>query len=222
MKMDVEYTRRTIVVCVAALALYGAVVVGSPSAVPSPSASLEGARRKPYAAVAFDYFVLFNPDSVVSAVERVFPGKGRAFTDIWRTRQFEYSWLRSLAGRYVDFSVVTEDALVYAASTMKVRLTVAEKRQLLDAYLQLAPWPDGVGEVRFLWVDEPSRHTGIGSRLLRAAEEEARSRGCYKMVLSTHSFQAPDFYLKHGYVVAGEFSEYPRGHRSIFLEKLLR
>ena len=42
------------------------------------------------------------------------------------------------------------------------------------------------------------------------------------MVLSTHSFQAPDFYLKHGYVVAGEFSEYPRGHRSIFLEKLLR
>ena len=79
----------------------------------------------------------------------------------------------------------------------------------------------GVAEVRFLWVDEPKRHTGIGSRLLWAAENEARARGCRKIVLSTHSFQAPDFYAKRGYCVAGEFSEYPRGHRSIFLEKSL-
>ena len=79
----------------------------------------------------------------------------------------------------------------------------------------------GVAEVRFLWIDERRRHAGIGSRLLRAAEDEARTRGCRKMVLSTHSFQAPDFYCKHGYVVVGEFSEYPQGHRSIFLEKLL-
>ena len=47
------------------------------------------------------------------------------------------------------------------------------------------------------------------------------ARGCRKIVLSTHSFQAPGFYGKHGYIVAGEFSEYPRGHRSIFLEKIL-
>jgi GNAT superfamily N-acetyltransferase len=79
----------------------------------------------------------------------------------------------------------------------------------------------GVAEVRFLWVEQSRRHTGIGSRLLRAAEDEARSRGCSKIVLSTHSFQAPDFYLKHGYVVAGQFSDYPRGHSSIFLEKHL-
>jgi chromate reductase len=79
----------------------------------------------------------------------------------------------------------------------------------------------GVAEIRFLWVDEAKRHTGIGSRLLRAAEDEARARGCRKIVLSTHSFQAPDFYRMHGYIVAGEFSDYPRGHRSIFLEKTL-
>jgi len=80
----------------------------------------------------------------------------------------------------------------------------------------------GVCEIRFLWVDEPRRHTGIGSRLLSAAEEEARSRGCRKIVLSTHSFQAPDFYFKNGFVVTGEFANYPQGHRSIFLEKQLR
>jgi ribosomal protein S18 acetylase RimI-like enzyme len=79
----------------------------------------------------------------------------------------------------------------------------------------------GVCEVRFLWVDEARRHTGVGSCLLQAAEEEAVARGCKKIVLSTHSFQAPDFYRKHGYVIAGEFSDYPQGHRSIFLEKRL-
>jgi GNAT superfamily N-acetyltransferase len=79
----------------------------------------------------------------------------------------------------------------------------------------------GVAEVRFLWVDAAKRHTGVGSQLLQAAEEEARSRGCNKVVLSTHSFQAPDFYRRHGYVFAGGFSEYPRGHRSIFFEKSL-
>lgn len=79
----------------------------------------------------------------------------------------------------------------------------------------------GVAEVRFLWVDASKRHAGVGSQLLQAAEEEARSRGCQKVVLSTHSFQAPDFYRRHGYVIAGEFAEYPRGHRSIFLEKPL-
>jgi GNAT superfamily N-acetyltransferase len=80
----------------------------------------------------------------------------------------------------------------------------------------------GVAEVRFLWVDESRRHRGIGSRLLRAAEDEARARGCTKIVLSTHTFQAPDFYRKHRYVIAGTFAEYPRGHGSIFLEKDLR
>ena len=79
----------------------------------------------------------------------------------------------------------------------------------------------GVAEIRFLWVDEAKRHSGVGSRLLRAAEDEARARGCRKIVLSTHSFQAPGFYCRHGYVIAGEFSEYPQGHRSIFLEKPL-
>jgi len=80
----------------------------------------------------------------------------------------------------------------------------------------------GVGEVRFLWVAESKRHGGVGGRLLRAAEDEARARGCSKIVLSTHSFQAPGFYLKHGFVVTGTFSNYPRGYSSIFLEKTLR
>jgi GNAT superfamily N-acetyltransferase len=79
----------------------------------------------------------------------------------------------------------------------------------------------GCCEVKFLWVEEAARRSGTGTRLLGAAEQEARSRGCDKIVLSTHSFQAPDFYRKLGYVVAGQFSDYPRGHSQIFLEKPL-
>jgi ribosomal protein S18 acetylase RimI-like enzyme len=79
----------------------------------------------------------------------------------------------------------------------------------------------GVAEVRFLWVDESQRHAGVGRGLLRAAEEEARLRGCRKIVLSTHSFQAPDFYRKCGFIVVGEYADYPLGHRSFFLEKSL-
>jgi 2-haloacid dehalogenase len=92
--------------------------------------------------VAFDYFVLFNPDSVVSVAERVAPGKGRAFTDLRRTRQFEYCWLRSITNRYVDFSAVTDDALTYTANAMHVALTPPQRHTLLDAYLHLTPWPD--------------------------------------------------------------------------------
>ena len=79
----------------------------------------------------------------------------------------------------------------------------------------------GACEVRFLWVDAPLRGRGLGRRLLRAAEDEARARGCAKLVLSTHSFQAPGFYRKLGYAPAGAFDGYPRGHRQIFLEKRL-
>lgn len=54
-----------------------------------------------------------------------------------------------------------------------------------------------------------------------APEGEARRRGCGKMVLATHSFQAPELYGEQGYQTVGAFSGYPRGHSQIFLEKVL-
>jgi len=120
-----------------------ALLVGTTTGSGSVMTSRDGTRPG-FAAVAFDYFVLFDPGSVASAVDRVFPGKGKAFAETWRTRQFEYSWLRSIEGRYVDFSKVTEDALAYAASAMQIQLTESQRRQLMDVYLHLTPWPDTV------------------------------------------------------------------------------
>jgi len=110
-----------------------------------------GASARPaYKAVAFDYFVLFNPDSVVDEVELLFPGKGRDLVNLWRTRQFEYTWLRALTHRYVNFSSVTEDALVYAANSLHLTITSADKDRLLQAYFHLRPWPDSASALRRL------------------------------------------------------------------------
>ena len=103
-----------------------------------------------FRAVAFDSFVLFNPDSIVATAESIFPGHGRELTTSWRTRQFEYSWLRSITGRYTDFFNVTVDALVYACHALGLELTPDNKRRLLDAYLHLMPWPDTADALRRL------------------------------------------------------------------------
>ncbi len=80
-------------------------------------------------------------------------------------------------------------------------------------------WGD-CGYVDVLWVREDHRGLGLGTRLLVAAQDEALLRGCSQMVLSTHSFQAPDFYRKHGYQEVGRTEDYPRGYTQIHLRKV--
>ena len=103
-----------------------------------------------YKAVAFDYFVLFDANSVIPKVEKEFPGKGKAFTLAWRAKQFDYGFLRSITGRYEDFFKVTEDALVYTAEAMQLPLPPGVRERLLNAYLTLEPWPDTVAALKKL------------------------------------------------------------------------
>lgn len=79
----------------------------------------------------------------------------------------------------------------------------------------------GTMEVKQLWVHESRRGSGLGSELLRAAEAEARTRGCTQAILNTFDFQAPAFYARHGYVHVATVDGYPRGHRSFTLRKSL-
>jgi len=79
----------------------------------------------------------------------------------------------------------------------------------------------GCGYVDLLWVRSDQRGSGLGSRLLATAEEEIARRGCDRVVLSTHSFQAPGFYARVGYKECGRTPGYPHGHDDIHLVKRL-
>lgn len=76
-------------------------------------------------------------------------------------------------------------------------------------------------EVRQFWVEESQRGRRLGTRLLEAAEQEARRRGCTQMVLMTFSFQAPSFYERHGFEVLATVEDHPRGHRNLLMRKRL-
>jgi GNAT superfamily N-acetyltransferase len=73
--------------------------------------------------------------------------------------------------------------------------------------------------IRFLWVSDPLRGRGIGSKLMTDAEGRALERGCHSAWVDTFSFQAPGFYPKLGYTVFGELGYPP--HKRIFLQKRL-
>ena len=75
--------------------------------------------------------------------------------------------------------------------------------------------------IDILWVAEKCRKQGIGSKLLKAAEEEARKRGCHSVHLDTMSWQAPDFYKKHGYKIISELENIPAGNKKFHLIKEL-
>jgi len=72
-----------------------------------------------------------------------------------------------------------------------------------------------------LWVDERGRGRGIGTELLRAAEDLARSRGCTDVSLDTFEYQARPFYEKLGYELFGTLDGYPPGYRQFYLRKRL-
>lgn len=79
----------------------------------------------------------------------------------------------------------------------------------------------GAGHIATLWVRAEDRGCGLGRRMLAAAEEEVLRRGCDRVALSTHSFQAPGFYAKFGYRECGRTPGYPAGHSQIHLVKEL-
>ncbi|NLG27696.1 MAG: GNAT family N-acetyltransferase [Chloroflexi bacterium] len=85
-----------------------------------------------------------------------------------------------------------------------------------------------LGEVYWGWlfvdllsVREDLRGQGYGHRLLNLVEEAGRQRGAKHAYLDTFSFQAPEFYRKHGYAVFGTLEDFPPGHRRFFLKKQL-
>lgn len=127
------------------LSLAGAGAVAGLAApiTPARAAAPSGIR-----AIALDGFTTFDPRPIFALAEQLFPGRGADLGNAWRTRQFEYTWLRTVMGRYADFWQVTEEALVFAASSQKLDLTADRRDQLMQAYLHIRAWPDALPALR--------------------------------------------------------------------------
>jgi len=105
---------------------------------------------KPLALVFDAYGTLFDVHSVVAQCESFWPGKGGALSQLWRSKQLEYTWQRSLMQRYAPFSQVTEAALRYACDALQLELGDARLAVLMQQYLKLSLYPDALPALKQL------------------------------------------------------------------------
>ncbi|MFP8907245.1 GNAT family N-acetyltransferase [Streptomyces atacamensis] len=86
----------------------------------------------------------------------------------------------------------------------------------------LAAWTwGGLLGIEMFWIREESRKDGWGTKILMAAEEEARRRGCDRACVSSFTFQAPGFYQRHGYAETGRTLGFPNGAEDVHMFKKL-
>lgn len=154
-------------------------------------------------AVLFDaYGTLFDVYSVVAAAEQLYPGNGVTLSQLWRTKQIEYSQLRTLAdpdgGRYRPFWDITRDALRYAARRLELPLDAAGEKRLMDEYACLSAYPDAVPALQKLracrGADGEPIKLGILSNgnppMLDVAVKSAGMAGLFDHVLSVDAARA--------------------------------
>jgi 2-haloacid dehalogenase len=143
-------------------------------------------------AVGFDAFTIFDPNSVTTAVEERFPGKGKELTALWRTRQFEYCWLRTLSRAYADFWQITEEALVFAFKATGIDLSPESRAKLMDAFLQLKPFPDSAAALKAMR-DAGIRLAYVSNftpTMLKLNSENAGIADLFEYALSTDAVKA--------------------------------
>jgi 2-haloacid dehalogenase len=94
-------------------------------------------------AIVFDaYGTLYDIQSVAAVTEEAFPGYGEIITQVWRIKQLEYTWLRSLMRRYEDFSVITRESLAYTLRILGLKHDNGVFERIMDKYLHLDLYPD--------------------------------------------------------------------------------
>ncbi len=96
------------------------------------------------------YGTLYDIQSVAAVTEQAFPGHGEIITQVWRIKQLEYTWLRSLMRRYEDFSVITRDSLSYTLRCLGLKHDPAVFERIMEKYLHLDLYPDALAALAAL------------------------------------------------------------------------
>jgi 2-haloacid dehalogenase len=147
----------------------------------------------PIKAVAFDaYGTLFDVYSVGALAEQCFPGRGEALTQLWRSKQLEYSWLYTMSGRYKSFWEITRDALAFSAHRLGLALDAATESRLMNQYACLSAFPESIGALRQLReMGLPLAILSNGNRdMLEVSVRSAGMQGCFDHLLSSESVGA--------------------------------
>ncbi|MBI2204355.1 MAG: haloacid dehalogenase type II [Candidatus Rokubacteria bacterium] len=129
------------------------------------------------------YGTLFDVHSVVEA-GRTITGDPVALSMLWRQKQLEYTWLRSLMGRYEDFWAVTEAALRHAIRRLGLTASDADVTRLMDAYLSLACFPDAREALDRLRGQRLGILSNGSPKMLAAAVASSGLGDCFDAVLS--------------------------------------
>jgi 2-haloacid dehalogenase len=141
----------------------------------------------PLRAIVFDaYGTLFDVHSVIALCEQLWPGKGAALSQLWRSKQLEYTWQRSLMQRYEDFYRLTEAALSYACAALVLQLDEESRRRLMDAYRTLTAFPevgDALAELKAMKLRLAILSNGSPA-MLRPLTSNAGLRGFIGAVIS--------------------------------------
>lgn len=96
-------------------------------------------------ACVFDaYGTLFDVSSVAHGAQDALGERWHALSDLWRTKQLQYTWLRSLTDQHADFWQITGDALDFALATLHIQ-DKALRERLLHLYLSIKPFPEVTG-----------------------------------------------------------------------------
>ena len=136
-------------------------------------------------ALVFDaYGTLFDTHSVISLCDQLFPGHGAALSQVWRRKQLEYTWLLSLMDHYKDFWQVTDAALTFACKSLNLRLESQARDRLMEAYLELRPFPE-VRQALSKLNNYPLAILSNGSpRMLQAAVKSGEFEGVFSAIIS--------------------------------------
>ena len=136
----------------------------------------------------------------------------------------DYSWTAEESPSEQDIQLLREQLQAYNVAKGHidegVQLAILLRGAQNDIAAGITGWLWGAClEIGFLWVHEDLRGQGIGERLVRSLEGEARARGCRQIMLETFSFQAPDFYRRLGYDTFGVIDGYAHDHQKVFMQK---
>lgn len=137
--------------------------------------------------VVFDaYGTLLDVQSVLKEAMRAFGESAGAIVNLWRTKQLEYSWLRTMISAYVDFDQVSRDALTFAVAAHGISIDDANRQRLLDSWFRPLPFPDVAGALSTLQrIGLPLAILSNGSpAMLQLALEHSGLRDSFDHVLS--------------------------------------